>query len=163
VALERAALQLLRNGEARAAYREYAREGRIHVAESVAERRAEVVAAHARLEAGGLDAVMLAHRRDEVAALNELARATAVADGRVQGAALTVAGREYQVGDRVICLANDRSGGVSNGTRGVVASVDVERHMLTLERSDQRPVTIDTSAYDAIDRGYAMTVHKMGL
>ncbi|MHB8532875.1 MAG: MobF family relaxase, partial [Solirubrobacteraceae bacterium] len=78
VAWERAALVMLRNGEARAAYREYAREGRIHVAESVAERRAEVVAAHARLEAGGLDAVMLAHRRDEVAALNELARATAV-------------------------------------------------------------------------------------
>ena len=47
----------------------------ISIAELVAERRAEVVAEHARLEDRGVDAVILAQRRDEVAALNELARA----------------------------------------------------------------------------------------
>jgi conjugative relaxase-like TrwC/TraI family protein len=157
---ERATLQLLRDGQARAAYREYERYDRIHDAHSVAERRVQVIEDHARLEAGGLNTVILARRRDEVAALNELAHARSVADGRVHGPALTVGDKEYQVGDRVICLANERSGAVSNGTRGVVTAVDVERLTLTLERPDKRQLTLDTTHYDAIDRGYALTVHK---
>jgi conjugative relaxase-like TrwC/TraI family protein len=157
---ERAALQLVRDGEARAAYELYLGHGRIHVAESVPERRAEVVAEHARLEDRGADAVILAQRRDEVAALNELARARAVEAERVHGPALTVDGREYQAGDRVLCLTNDRANGVSNGTRATVIAVDVDRQTLTLERGDHRQVVIDTTRYDAIDRGYAMTVHK---
>jgi conjugative relaxase-like TrwC/TraI family protein len=157
---ERAAIQLVRDGEARAAYELYRSHGRIHVAESVAERRAEVVAEHARLEDRGVDVVILAQRRDEVAALNELARARAVEAERVHGPALTVDGQEYQAGDRVLCLSNDRGNGVSNGTRAMVIAVDVERQTLTVERGDHRQVVIDTTRYDAIDRGYAMTVHK---
>ena len=157
---ERATLQLLRDGEARAAYREYVRYDRIHDAHSVAERRVQVIEDHARLEAGGLNTVILARRRDEVAALSELAHARSVAEGRVHGPALTVGDKEYQVGDRVICLANERSGAVSNGTRGVVTAVDVEHQTLTLERPDERQLTLDTTHYDAIDRGYALTVHK---
>jgi len=157
---ERAALQLVRDGEARAAYELYLSHGRIHVAESVPDQRAEVVAEHARLEDRGVDAVILAQRRDEVAALNELARARAAEAGRVHGPALTVDGKEYQAGDRVLCLANDRANGVSNGTRATVTAVDVERQKLMLERGDHRQVVIDTTRYDAIDRGYAMTVHK---
>ena len=157
---ERAALQLVRDGEARAAYELYLSHGRIHVAESVPERRAEVVAEHARLEDRGIDAVILAQRRDEVAALNELARAKAVEAKRVHGPGLTVDGREYQTGDRILCLTNDRANGVSNGTRAIVTAVDVERQTLTLERGDHRQVVIDTTRYEAIDRGYAMTVHK---
>jgi len=157
---ERAALQLVRDGEARAAYELYLSHGRIHVAESVLERRAEVVAEHARLEDRGVDAVILAQRRDEVATLNELARTKAVEAGRVHGPALTVDGKEYQAGDRVLCLTNDRGNGVSNGTRATVTAVDIEQQTLTLERGDHRQVVIDTTRYDAIDRGYAMTVHK---
>jgi UvrD-like helicase C-terminal domain len=95
-----------------------------------------------------------------VAALNELAHARSVAEGRVRGPALSVGDKEYQVGDRVICLDNERSGAVSNGTRGVVTAVDVERQTLTLERPDKRQLTLDTTHYDAVDRGYALTVHK---
>jgi hypothetical protein len=157
---ERATLQLLRDGQAREAYREYERYDRIHDAHSVAERRVQVIEDHARLEAGGLDTVILARRRDEVAALNELAHARSVAEGRVHGPALTVGDKDYHVGDRVICLANERGGAVSNGTRGVVTAVDVERQTLTLERPDKRQLTLDTTHYDAIDRGYALTVHK---
>ncbi len=157
---ERATLRLLRDGEAREAYREYERYNRIHDAHSVAERRVQVIEDHARLEAGGLDTVILARRRDEVAELNELAHARSVAEGRVHGLALTVGGKEYQVGDRVICLANERNGSVSNGTRGVITAVDLEHQTLTLERPDKRQLTLDTTHYAAIDRGYALTVHK---
>jgi len=41
-----------------------------------------------------------------------------------------------------------------------VTAIDVERHTLTLERPDKRQLTLDTTHYDAIDRGYALTVHK---
>ena len=78
---ERAALQLVRDGEARAAYELYLSHGRIHVAKSMPERRAEVIAEHTRLEGRGVDVVILAQRRDEVAALNELARDSAVEVG----------------------------------------------------------------------------------
>ncbi|MFZ0181422.1 MAG: MobF family relaxase, partial [Candidatus Dormiibacterota bacterium] len=84
-AWERATLQLLRDGEARAAYREYMRYDRIHDAHTVAERRVQVIDDHARLEAGGLNTVILALLRDEVAPLNELAPARSVAEGRVHG------------------------------------------------------------------------------
>jgi conjugative relaxase-like TrwC/TraI family protein len=157
---ERASLRLLRDGQAREAYREYERYNRIHDAHSVAERQVQVIEDHARLEAGGLNTIILARRRDEVAALNELAHARSVAEGRVHGPAVTVGDKEYRVGDRVICLANERSGAVSNGTRGVVTAVDVEQQTLTIERPDKRQLTLDTTHYDAIDRGYALTVHK---
>jgi hypothetical protein len=42
----------------------------------------------------------------------------------------------------------------------VVTAVDVEHQTLTLERPDKRQLTLDTTHYDAIDRGYALTVHK---
>jgi len=62
-AWDRATLRLLRDGEARAAYREYERYDRIHDAHSVTERRIQVIEDHARLEAGGLDTIILAPRR----------------------------------------------------------------------------------------------------
>jgi conjugative relaxase-like TrwC/TraI family protein len=157
---ERQALERLRQGEARPAYELYRDQGRIHIAEDVTERRQQVVRDHAALAEQGVDAVILAHRRNEVALLNELVRKAEVDAGRVQGPALIVGGKEYQAGDRVLCLANDRSKGLTNGTRGTVRVVDTEQRTLTLERSDGREAVIDTARYDAIDRGYALTVHK---
>jgi len=159
-AWERAALALMRDAEASAAYHEYTLRNRIHVAESAAERRFAVVEDHRVLSVRGVDAVMLARRRDEVTALNEMARAVAVADGRVGGPALHVAGREFQAGDDIICLANDRRGDLTNGTRGTVTAVNVEERTLSVQRADGRPLVIDAARYDAVDHGYALTVHK---
>ena len=159
-AWERAALTLMRDAQARHAYREYALHRRVHVAASAAARRAAVVTDHAALAEGGIDAVILARRRDEVAALNEMARAAAVAAGRVHGPALRIGDHEFQAGDRLICLANDRRGELTNGTRGTVVAVDVERRRLTLARADGRALTIDATRYDAVEHGYALTVHK---
>jgi conjugative relaxase-like TrwC/TraI family protein len=159
-AWERAALALMRDADAHRAYQQYTMRDRIHVEPSATERRAAIVADHRELAAHGVDAVMLARRRDEVTALNEMARAAAIADGRVLGPALEVSGQEYQAGDQIICVANDRRGGVTNGTRGLVIGVDVERRALNVQRSDGRELVIDTQRYDAIDRGYALTVHK---
>ncbi len=157
---ERAALSLMRDGEARAALEEYQHHARVHTAPSAADRDAAVVEDHRALAVRGVDAVMLARRRDEVASLNERARLSAITDRRLTGPALLVGGREYQAGDPIICLANDRRRDITNGTRGVVAAVDLEHRTLSVRRPDGRDLTIDTIGYDAIDRGYALTVHK---
>lgn len=157
---ERAALALMRDAQAQTAYREYALHDRVHVEADAAHRRAAIVDDHRNLSAHGVDAVMLARSREDVALLNDAARAAALGDGRVNGPSLEVAGKEYRAGDRVICLANDRRGGITNGTRGVVVGVDRENRTLQLQRSDGQRLTIATTRYDAIDRGYALTVHK---
>jgi conjugative relaxase-like TrwC/TraI family protein len=157
---ERAALSLMRDGEARAALEEYQHHGRIHTAPTAVDRDAAVVEEHRALTARGVDAVILARRRDEIASLNERARLSAIRDRRLTGPALLVGDKEYQAGDPIICLANDRRRDITNGTRGVVTAVDVEHRTLSVRRSDGRELTIDTDHYEAIDRGYALTVHK---
>ena len=157
---ERAVLSLMRDGEARAALEEYQHHGRIHTAPTAADRDAAVVADHRALIARGVDAVILARRRDEIASLNERARLAAIRDGRLTGAPLRVGDKDYQTGDPIICLANDRRGDITNGTRGVVTAVDIEHRTLSVRRSDGRELTIDTTHYEAIDRGFALTVHK---
>ena len=72
------------------------------------------------------DTVIPARGRDEVAHAQRAGPVRSVAEGRVHGPALSVGDKEYQVGDRVICLANERSGDQQR-YRGVVTVVDVDR------------------------------------
>jgi hypothetical protein len=62
--------------------------------------------------------------------------------------------------DHVACYAEPASTRRASSIRGVVTSVDPERSTLIFERPDHGQVTIDTKQYDALDRGYALTVHK---
>ena len=79
---------------------------------------------------------LMAERHREVETLNRAARALLVADGALTGPVLTVAGREFQVGDEVITLTQaghtlvpdgkPRSAYVRTGTIGVVTAVHVD-------------------------------------
>jgi len=157
---ERIALSLMRDGESRAALEQYLRHARVHTAPSAVERNTTVVEDYRHLTARGVDAVILARRRDDVAALNEVARSAMTTDGRLTGPSLAVDGKDYRAGDSVVCLANDRRLRITNGMRGTVTAVDASQHTLTLRRSDGKELQIDTSRYDTIERGYALTVHK---
>ena len=70
---------------------------------------------------------MLALRRRDVAELNQLARALMDSRRPPRPDRLTVAGREFAAGDRVVCLRNNDRLGVKNGTRGTVERIDRER------------------------------------
>ncbi len=113
----------------------------------------------------------LAHRRADVAGLNE-----AVREGRKERGEL-VGGRVYRTddgrqagtrafaaGDRLVFLANDRAMGVKNGTLGTVTAVAAGRIEVRLDGAKGegrgRRVGIDTAAYGAFDHGYATTIHK---
>ena len=75
--------------------------------------------------------VMIALRRRDVAELNALAHALMDSHGRLGRKRLTVAGAEYAAGDRIVCLRNDNSLGVKNGTRATVEAVDRKHRTLT--------------------------------
>jgi Ti-type conjugative transfer relaxase TraA len=115
--------------------------------------------------------IMLAHRRVDVRALNDQARALRRAAGEL-GADHVLATergeREFAEGDRIYFLKNERSLGVKNGTLGTVAQIKGEGGGASLVvRLDGpagagtgRAVSFDLKDYAEIDHGYAATVHK---
>ena len=120
----------------------------------------------------GRDAIMLTHRRKDVDALNRRSHAYAAEHGQLEGPAITVGSlhargdgsfvepKEFRAGDLAVCLENDHQRGLTNGMRVQVIGVDPELHTVTLRTPDDRQVAVDVRHYDAIDHGYAMTVHK---
>jgi ATP-dependent exoDNAse (exonuclease V) alpha subunit len=120
----------------------------------------------------GRDTIMLTHRRADVDTLNRMAHTQAAARGQLEGPTLTVGSlairrdgsvelpKEFRAGDVALCLENDHERGLTNGMRVQVIAVDPALHSVTLRTPDSREVSVDVRHYDAIDHGYAMTVHK---
>ncbi len=114
----------------------------------------------------------LAHRRADVAALNEAVREGRKARGELAGERVyrTDDGRQAQplafaAGDRLVFLANERAMGVKNGTLGTVTAVAAGRIEVRLDDDAKgagqgRTVAVDTGTYRAFDHGYATTIHK---
>lgn len=161
---DRAALAELRTGRVEdwaTAYREH---DRIVTGTNAHAVRARLVAdwQAARTSHPEEDAIMLAHRRSDVADLNERARAQLCAAGQLGDDELTTAGRSFAVGDRVITCRNDRHVDVINGQRGTVTAVDLDRCSLTITRDDETQVELPDSylADRHLDHAYAMTAHR---
>ena len=72
--------------------------------------------------------------------------------------------RDFAEGDRIVFLENDRDLGVKNGMLGTVERVEVGRIVAQLDgpkgQGDGDSVSIPTDSYQAIDHGYATTIHK---
>lgn len=112
--------------------------------------------------------VVLAHRRADVRALNDSIRAAlqqrgALAQGEEAGerAFSTNDGeRRFAPGDRLVFLENDRALGVKNGMLGTVEAVAAGRIVVRLDGAEERRVEVAAGAYQALDHGYATTIHK---
>jgi hypothetical protein len=161
---EIAALDELRDGDLPAAVDAYAEHGRLVVADTIDTLREQLVGDWWQATAEhGLDAVMVAARRTDIDDLNTRARTRMAADGQLTGRALTAAGYQFQVGDRVLCLRNHRHVGVLNGTRGTVTAIDHRARQLTVHRDDTgHLVELPADYLDAghLTHGYALTAHK---
>jgi AAA domain/TrwC relaxase len=156
---ERVALGLIREGEVGLAVEMYRHQDRIEVSKTAAERRRRIVAEALQSRAGGHDTVVVAKTRDEAAAVNELTRAVLHAKGELAGEAVRIGGREFQLGDQVICTRPGSRLGIVNGLRGEVVVLDASAGKLTL-RTQSGDVTVDGRLYDHLDYGYALTAHK---
>jgi len=133
--------------------------------------------------------VAMAHRRVDVRAINDAIRSGLQERGELARVAPGGAGvdelsigkgrgeerpraltyqtndgkRDFAEGDRIVFLENDRDLGVKNGMLGKVLSVEqdaiqVQLDGRTADRSDI--INVPVNSYQAIDHGYATTIHK---
>lgn len=158
----------------------YASHGAIKLADSREATRSMVVADYFsdRDERPGGTRIVMAHRRADVRALNadirsrlqELGALAKGEDGQseIGGEALfeTKDGpRTFASGDRVLFLQNDRELGVKNGMLGTVLAAHTNWLRVRLDgrakgRDGTGRVDFWTPQYNAIDHGYATTIHK---
>jgi Ti-type conjugative transfer relaxase TraA len=108
--------------------------------------------------------LILAHRRADVRALNDMAR------GRLVSAGFVGAGHEFRTedgdrrfaaGDQIVFLRNEASLGVKNGMIGRVIDAAPGRFTAEIGEGDRRRrVEVDQRFYRNVDHGYATTIHK---
>jgi conjugative relaxase-like TrwC/TraI family protein len=110
---------------------------------------------------GAGDAVMIAHRRTDVADLNTLARDRMLRDGRLGDEEVRTDRRAFAVGDRVIARRNDRRAGVINGTRADVIAVNPETRSVAIRTKAGDERRLDSTYLDDgwLDHAYALTAH----
>ncbi|SIS92413.1 Ti-type conjugative transfer relaxase TraA [Phaeovulum vinaykumarii] len=120
--------------------------------------------------------VAMAHRRADVRAINDAIRAELQDRGELARASLSGevedgssgarvfqtndGQREFAPGDRIVFLENNRDLGVKNGMLGTVERVEEGRIIAALDGSGARSVAVPMGDYQAIDHGYATTIHK---
>lgn len=110
----------------------------------------------------GKESVLLAWRRNDMAALNRMARRALVADGTITGPAITApGGRTYAAGDRIVMLTPGE--GRSHVTSERATITHVEDTALGVCFDDGRSHTHTGTAIDLdhLDHAYALTVHRM--
>jgi conjugative relaxase-like TrwC/TraI family protein len=160
---EREASLGLRHGkaEALAAYRTA---GRLHPCPDGDAALDGVFAHWAAARADGQDALMLARTRVDVDALNQRARAAAVAAGEVTGPVTAAGGRDWQAGDVLRARRNDRrlsvgDGHVRNGDRFQVLGPGPQDGLI-VEDLTGRGRTVLPAAYLAehVEYGWASTI-----
>ena len=163
---QRQATRELANKSTRRALSRYDGEGFVHEAKTVAEARRDLIdewCEGQRLQPGA-DRIILAHRRADVARLNELARERmreTGALGRDRMIATASGDLLLAKGDAIVFGRNDSKLGVNNGTRATIESISEHRlTALVIEDGKRRAVSVPLYEYNAISYGYAMTVHK---
>jgi hypothetical protein len=161
---ERTALDHLRDGRGDEASALYGAHGRIVIEPTADDVRARLVRdwSETRDPDG---AVMIAHRRADVADLNERARERLRADGRLQGPEFRLPGGSFAVGDRVVVKRNDHARDVHNGDRGQIIAADAAgslvvrfgEHCAVLARRFLMGATAEGEP--TLLHGYAITGH----
>jgi conjugative relaxase-like TrwC/TraI family protein len=109
----------------------------------------------------GASAVMMASRNSDVDDLNRRAHQLMADHGHLRGEPLHLDGRPFQIGDRVVCLRNDRRLDVRNGTVGDITHIDYRRRTLTMDTPDgTRRLPAEYLDAGQVRHGYAVTIHK---
>ena len=111
--------------------------------------------------------LVLAHRRADVAELNDAVRAVRQDRGELEGEQVyqtTEGERAFAAGDRILFRQNNRDLGVKNGMLGTVARAEPGRLEVRLDSAkgpgQGRVVSVSMADYAAVDHGYATTIHK---
>lgn len=162
-----------KTSEALASYRDH---GDIHFASHRDEARAAIVRDYLADREQHPDGtrVAMAHRRADVRALNAAIRASLQDSHQLgrgeEGGEFTFqtndGPRSFAPGDRVVFLENSRELGVKNGMLGEVKAIERNALHIRLDgtgaeaSAEARLITVPINDYQAIDHGYATTIHK---
>lgn len=158
--LQRRVAAQVAGGRAADALALLSKHGRLRGFDDARDARAALVDEWSRTSlADPASALILAHDRQEVAALNGLARERLDSAGLLGRTRLTAAGREWAAGDRLVCRRNDYRLGVRNGTRGTVAAVDRADRSLRLHTDDGVIVRLPARYLADAHHAYALTGH----
>ena len=157
---DRDALAALRRGDVDRFARAYQQRGRLVAAPTAEAARAALVEDWCAAHQSGAKALMIAHRRRDVADLNARARERMRAMGRIGADELLTNGRAFAVGDRVVATRNDRSLGVVNGQTGVVEAIPKGGLAVRLDDGPQLELPERYARDGHLDHGYATTAHR---
>ena len=158
--LDRDATKMIREGEGGAALRLYRSGERVVIAPDTDSRRKAIVADWHESFSAGEDAVMVAKRNAEVAALNEQAREVMKQAGRLSGPEIKVGESHFAAGDQVITRVNDHAAHIYNRERWEVEAVDPQRGSVVLRGIDQaRKVEVDADYLAQTNREAAALQH----
>ena len=102
---------------------------------------------------------------------NELIRERLIQQGRLsEGKIFHISNGDFKnpiqrdikisVGDRIICLKNDKRIGVRNGTRGKILDID-DFGKITMRTDSGNVISFYSDSYNCFDLGYAMTLNKL--
>jgi ATP-dependent exoDNAse (exonuclease V) alpha subunit len=160
---ERAALDVLRDGDVLAALDSYDTAGRLHLTDDAPAARAAIVTDYLSARQTGGSVVMLTSRRVDARVLNTLTRQALAAAGGLGHRSLTVdtAGRrvEWRVGDEAVVTSNHYPLGLVNGSRGRLSRVGMDGVIVDTETG---PIQVPRVLLEAgvLAYGYALTCHK---
>jgi AAA domain len=160
--VERRALEALRGGLGREYLAFAEQRERLVVSDDPLETRTRLLADSWQAAKEDLSgSVMIALRRADVAELNAAARALMEAEGKLGKKRLEVAGRNFAVGDRIVCRRNADALGVRNGTRGTVTALEQGDGALTVATDRGGRVELPRAYLEAghVQHAYALTGH----
>ena len=159
-AWERDALAQLRGGDVGAFARTYVERDRVVAAPTAAAARTALVDDWWQAIQREEDALMIAHRRADVADLNRAARAKLREAGVLADDELVCGSRAFAVGDRVIATRNDRRLEVHNGQAGELIAITPESLRIDIGKDRHLCLPRDYAEAGHLDHGYALTAHR---
>ncbi|HEX3365206.1 Ti-type conjugative transfer relaxase TraA [Phenylobacterium sp.] len=147
----------------------YAERGAVRFEDDVADARKAIVGdviADMDVRPDG-SRLVLAHRRVDVAELNDAIRSVRQDRGELRNEQVyqtTEGERSFAAGDRLLFRENNRDLGVKNGMLGTVERTEAGRLEVRLDNAkgpgQGRQVSVSMADYAAVDHGYATTIHK---
>ncbi len=107
------------------------------------------------------DSIMLSYTRKAVNQLNDLARASLIAENKLGEENIVYQGLERSLmistGERLLFRENNKVLGVRNGDTATVKEIDTQRMSVQLDSGELLTIPKE---YKALDYAYALTVHK---
>lgn len=155
------ATKCLALGEIGDALRQYKAKGMVHEYDNIDSARESMVSDWHESFLENKSSMMLAYTRDDVRALNERAREVRKSYdelGIYTDYKTEKGTREFAIRDKIYFLKNDKELGVKNGTLGTIKSL--YKYTFEVELDKGGMVKFDVRDYNAIDHGYAATIHK---